>query len=127
VDQWKKLNAFLASVGLFNCSKICSTNDEVNLMEVNFLVIVSQFCFVLNELDIEVTMLVLLLLLKVVCERWCLGKVSLVKSFRGLELKLICVLFSQHPSSNLITDGVNHDNTCTAYFKKKNIAKKVIF
>jgi hypothetical protein len=57
----------------------------------------------------------MLLLLKVVCEQ-CLEKVSLVKSFRDLELKLICVpcvLFSQRPCSNVITDGVKHNNTGT--------------
>lgn len=70
MDQWKKLNAFFVSVGLFRFSKICSANEGVNLMEVNLCVIVSQFCFFLNELDIEVIMLLLFeeLLKVVVCE-----------------------------------------------------------
>lgn len=75
MDQWKKLNAFFASVGLFSSDKICCANEGVNFMEVKFLVIVSQFCFVLNELDIEVIILLLFkeLLKVVVCEcEWSL-------------------------------------------------------
>lgn len=75
MDQWKKLNAFFASVGLFRFSKICSASEGVKFMEVKFLVIVSQFCLVLNELDIEVIMVLLFeeLLKVVVCEcEWSL-------------------------------------------------------
>lgn len=91
-DQWKKDKAFLASVGVLSCDKICSTKGLVSWMEVNFWVIVSQFCFVLKELHIEVTMLMLgfeVDEMKGGVWEWCLEKVSLVKSLMGFELKLI--------------------------------------